>query len=92
MLRKGKNPESDTILAVCNLTPVPRENYRIGVPYGGFWKELLNSDATEYAGSGVGNLGGKQAEEVPTHGRPYSLSVTLPPLGALFFKCDSKKA
>jgi 1,4-alpha-glucan branching enzyme len=90
MLRKGKKPE-DTILTVCNFTPVPRDNYRIGVPYDGFWRELLNSDATEYAGSGVGNLGGKQADEEPTHGRPYSLAVTLPPLGAVFFKWDPKK-
>ena len=88
LLRKGKNPE-ETILVVCNFTPVPRDNYRIGVPYDGFWKELLNSDAAEYAGSGVGNLGGKQAEEKPTHGRPYSISLTLPPLGALFFKRGS---
>ena len=90
MLRKGKKPE-DTILIVCNFTPVPRENYRIGVPYDGLWKELLNSDATEYAGSGVGNLGGKHTEEEPTHGRPYSLAVTLPPLGALFFKWQPKQ-
>jgi 1,4-alpha-glucan branching enzyme len=90
MLRKGKKPE-DTILIVCNFTPVPRDNYRIGVPHDGFWKELLNSDATEYAGTGVGNLGGKQADEEPTHGRPYSLAVTLPPLGAVFFKWDAKK-
>jgi 1,4-alpha-glucan branching enzyme len=53
---------------------------------GGFWRELLNSDAAEYAGSGMGNLGGVNANEVPTHGRAYSLSLTLPPLGILFFK------
>jgi 1,4-alpha-glucan branching enzyme len=88
LLRKGKKPE-ETILVVCNFTPVPRDNYRIGVPYDGFWKELLNSDAAEYAGSGVGNLGGKQAEEKPSHGRPYSISLTLAPLGALFFKRGS---
>jgi 1,4-alpha-glucan branching enzyme len=85
LLRKGKRPE-DTILVVCNFTPIPRESYRIGVPFGGFWRELLNSDAKDYAGSGMGNAGGRQAEEIPTHGRPYSLELTLPPLGALFFK------
>ena len=85
LLRKGRRPE-DTILVVCNFTPMPRDNYRIGVPFDGYWRELLNSDASEYAGSGMGNLGGKQAEEVPVHGRPYSLSLTLPPLGILFFK------
>src|SRR5947208_126484 len=85
LLRKGKHPD-ETILVVCNFTPVPRDGYRIGVPFDGFWRELLNSDAAEYAGSGVGNLGGKQAEEVPTHGRSYSLSLTLPPLGIVFLK------
>ena len=85
LLRKGKRPE-DTILIVCNFTPVSRDTYRIGVPHDGYWRELLNSDATDYAGSGVGNLGGKQAEEIPVHGRPYSLSLTLPPLGIVFFK------
>ncbi len=85
LLRKGKKPE-DTILVVCNFTPVPREGYRIGVPFDGFWRELLNSDAADYGGSGVGNLGGKQAEAVATHGRPYSLSLALPPLGIEFFK------
>jgi 1,4-alpha-glucan branching enzyme len=85
LLRKGKRAE-DTILIVCNFTPVPRQPYRIGVPFGGFWRELLNSDAHDYAGSGMGNMGGKQAEEIPTHGRPFSLELSLPPLGALFFK------
>jgi 1,4-alpha-glucan branching enzyme len=85
LLRKGKKPE-DTILVVCNFTPIPRENYRIGVPFDGFWRELLNSDAHEYSGSGMGNLGGRQAEEIAAHGRPYSVSLSLPPLGILFFK------
>ena len=85
LLRKSRRPE-DTILVVCNFTPVARENYRIGVPFGGYWRELLNSDSGDYAGSGMGNKGGVQAEEKPTHGRPYSISLTLPPLGALFLK------
>jgi len=84
-LRKSESPR-DTVLGVFNFTPVPRTGYRVGVPHGGYWRELLNSDAREYAGSGMGNLGGVNAEEIPTHGRPFSLKLTLPPLGALFFK------
>jgi len=85
LLRKSENPQ-DTVLVVCNFTPVPRLGYRVGVPHGGHWREMLNSDAREYAGSGMGNLGGVTAEEIPTHGRPFSLQLTLPPLAALFFK------
>jgi 1,4-alpha-glucan branching enzyme len=85
LLRKGRRP-ADTILVVCNFTPVPREQYRVGVPFDGFWRELLNSDSADYAGSNLGNGGGRQAESVPTHGRPYSLPLTLPPLAAVFFK------
>ena len=84
----AKESARDTVLVVCNYTPVPREGYRVGVPHGGYWREMLNSDAREYAGSGMGNLGGLQAEEIPTHGRPFSLKLTLPPLAALFFKAD----
>ncbi|OGP63818.1 MAG: 1,4-alpha-glucan branching enzyme [Deltaproteobacteria bacterium RBG_13_53_10] len=83
--RKGKNPET-LFLIVCNLTPVPRRNYRIGVPRGGFWKEVLNSDAKVYGGSGYGNLGGVEAAPITAHGRHFSLSLVLPPLGALFLK------
>jgi 1,4-alpha-glucan branching enzyme len=85
LLRKSRSP-ADEILIVCNFTPVPRYGYRVGVPSGGFWRELLNSDAQEYGGSGMGNLGGVHAEAQPTHGRPFSLSLTLPPLSALFLK------
>jgi 1,4-alpha-glucan branching enzyme len=87
LLRKSESPR-DTVLVACNYTPVPRTGYRVGVPHGGYWRELLNSDAREYGGSGMGNLGGVQAEEIPTHGRPFSLDLTLPPLAALFFKAD----
>ena len=87
LLRKSES-DRDTILVVCNFTPVPREKYRVGVPHGGYWRELLNSDGAEYGGSGMGNLGGVQAKEVPVHGRPFSLELTLPPLGALFFKAS----
>lgn len=84
-LRRGDSTPS-AILVVCNLTPMARLNYRIGVPEGGRWRELLNSDAAEYGGSGFGNFGGIDAAPVPTHGRSHSLSLTLPPLGILVLK------
>lgn len=84
-LRKSGNP-ADTILVACNFTPVPRQGYRVGVPRGGFWKELLNSDSDAYWGSGMGNMGGLNAEAQASHGKPYSLCVTLPPLSVSFFK------
>jgi 1,4-alpha-glucan branching enzyme len=86
-LRKGRSTGA-LILIVCNLTPVPRYHYRVGVPRGGYWRELLNSDGHEYGGSGVGNCGGLDADAVGAHGRPASLNLTLPPLGVLFFKND----
>jgi len=67
LLRKSENP-NDTVLIVCNFTPITRVGYRIGVPTGGYWRELLNSDAHEYNGTGVGNMGCVHAEEVPEHG------------------------
>jgi 1,4-alpha-glucan branching enzyme len=76
----------ETILAVFNFTPVPRDNHRVGVPAGGFWKETLNSDAKEYGGSGRGNLGGIEASPFGWNFKTHSLSITLPPLGAVFFK------
>ncbi|MEW6775491.1 MAG: 1,4-alpha-glucan branching protein GlgB [Bdellovibrionota bacterium] len=84
-LRKGKNPE-DAVLVVFNLTPVPRSSYRVGVPHGGRWAEILNTDADYYGGSGGGNLGGVQASSVPAHGRQHSLELYLPPLAALFLR------
>ncbi|MGE5238628.1 MAG: 1,4-alpha-glucan branching protein GlgB [Chloroflexota bacterium] len=84
-LRKAESTD-DLILVVCNFTPVPRLNYRIGVPRGGVWEEVLNSDAKLYGGSGHGNFGGAEAVPVAAHGRYLSLSLTLPPLGVLFFK------
>ena len=83
--RKGLGPE-DKILVVCNFTPVVRRSYGIGVPSGGFWKEVLNSDAEVYGGGGLGNLGGVEAQSFPIHNREYSLSLTLPPLSMLIFK------
>jgi 1,4-alpha-glucan branching enzyme len=84
-LRKGRSTD-EVILVVCNFTPVPRHNYRVGVPRGGFWREVLNSDATAYGGSAHGNLGGAEAAPVPAYGRYHSLSLTLPPLGVVFLK------
>ncbi|MBO9314311.1 MAG: 1,4-alpha-glucan branching protein GlgB [Chloroflexus sp.] len=83
-LRKSRAGEH--ILIVLNATPVVREDYRIGVPFGGWWRELLNSDSEYYWGSGQGNAGGVMAEAVPSHGREFSLRLRLPPLGALFLK------
>jgi 1,4-alpha-glucan branching enzyme len=84
-LRKGRDP-ADVVLVVCNFTPVPRHNYRVGVPRGGFWQELLCSDAELYGGAGFGNLGGTEAMPIPAQGRFHSLSLTLPPLGVVFLK------
>jgi 1,4-alpha-glucan branching enzyme len=84
LLRKGKSTD-EVVLIVCNFTPVPRPNYRIGTPYGGFWKEVLNSDATQYGGRGWGNLGGIEAVPIPLHGRTHSITLTLPPLATLYF-------
>jgi 1,4-alpha-glucan branching enzyme len=87
LLRKSRT-EEDMILVTCNFTPLPRYNYRVGVPHAGFWQERLNGDATEYGGSGVGNFGGVNADEIPYHGHPYSIEVTLPPLAVAFFQCS----
>jgi 1,4-alpha-glucan branching enzyme len=73
-------------MVVLNFTPIPRKNYRLGVPLGGYWRECLNSDAPLHSGSGHGHIRGVEAVPLPAHGRPYSLSLTLPPLGALFLR------
>jgi 1,4-alpha-glucan branching enzyme len=83
-LRQGLSSQQ-RVLVVGNFTPVPRFNYRIGVPRAGMWREVLNSDARDYDGNGDGNLGGVEASLVPYHGRPYSLTLTLPPLAIVFF-------
>ncbi len=88
-IRKGKTTD-DIVLVVCNFTPVPRYNYRIGVPRSGFWAEVLNSDAKVYGGSGHGNFGGVEATPIPYHERYHSISITLPPLGVLFFKNEGR--
>ncbi|HKO89490.1 MAG TPA: 1,4-alpha-glucan branching protein GlgB [Burkholderiales bacterium] len=74
------------VLVVCNMTPVPRHNYVLGVPYAGRWREALNSDASMYGGSGMGNLGGLDTAPLPAHGHLQSLTLTLPPLSTLFFR------
>ena len=78
------------VLFVCNFTPVPRHDYRVGVPWAGRWTEILNSDAPVYGGSGVGNQGGRDAEAVPAHGLEHSLSLSLPPLGVLILEAPPR--
>lgn len=84
-LRRGRAAD-DVLLVAINYTPVPRPNYRIGVPIGGRWEEVLNSDAKIYWGSGQGNLGGLDASPLPYHQWPRSLTLNLPPLGAVVLK------
>jgi 1,4-alpha-glucan branching enzyme len=82
--RQG-HEEKDSVVVALNFTPVPRENHRIGVPRAGKYREVFNSDAKEYGGSGYGNLGGVEAKPIPSHGRRNSIVVGLPPLAAVFF-------
>jgi 1,4-alpha-glucan branching enzyme len=84
-MRNSRNAE-ERILVVLNCTPVPRHNYRVGVDREGYWRELFNSDAEAFGGSGHGNGGGVHASPVPQHGRRFSLSLTVPPLGAVYLK------
>lgn len=86
-IRKSEHNKSK-IVVVCNFTPMTWHNYSIGVPEDGFWKEVLNSDGANYGGASQGNLGGKEASKKSFHGRPFSLSLTIPPLGILFLKRD----
>ncbi len=88
-LRRGRNT-ADVIAVVCNFTPVPRHDFHLGVPHGGWWREMLNSDGEMYGGSGMGNRGGAAAEPAPAHDRPYSLRLTLPPLAALYLKSSGR--
>ncbi len=84
LLRLGREADP-TILIALNFSGVTRFNYEVGVPSGGWWTELLNSNAVEYGGSGLGNEGGREAREISVHGRPFSLSIHLPALTAVFF-------
>ncbi len=86
-LRRGKNP-ADLVVVVCNMTPIVRHNYRIGVPAAGRYRERFNSDASAYGGSGVGNLGAVNSEQIGAHGREHSLNLNLPPLAALILQLD----
>ncbi len=84
-LRKAKD-STDQIVCLCNFTPVPRYDYRVGVPQDGYYRELINTDSAVYGGSNMGNSGGVQSTPAPCHGQPHSLVVTLPPLSVLFLK------
>jgi len=88
-VRRGRDHQA--LLVVCHFLPGVLRNYRIGVPWPGFWRELLNSDARDYGGSGAGNNGGLHTEERGWHGRPYSLNLTVPPLAASFFVYEPKE-
>lgn len=85
--RQGQAP-GETVVVACNFTPVPRYNYRIGVQSHAFYREILNSDASDYGGSGLGNFGGLHSDEWQHHGHPYSISITLPPLSMVVLKAD----
>ena len=87
-LRLSGDP-SETVLIVCNFAPVVRPDYRVGVPQGGRWREIFNSDAAVYGGGNVGNLGAIQSEDSSTHGRPATVSLTLPPLGVVMLKPEN---
>jgi 1,4-alpha-glucan branching enzyme len=86
-VRKG-NRTNKMVLVVCNFTPVPRLRHRVGVPRGGYWREVLNSDASSYGGSGMGNMGGIHADQTHAQSRWNSVVVTLPPLSAVFFESE----
>lgn len=88
-LRRGSG--GDTALVVCNFTPVPRTEFRVGVPTGGFWKELLNTDSAYYGGSNLGNGGGVFAQAAPSHGFPWSVVLTLPPLAVLILAAEKSR-
>lgn len=84
-LRKGRSAQ-DTLVVCCNFTPVVRKDHRVGVPQGGWYQEIFNSDSQHYAGSNVGNYPGTMADSTEWHGRPWSIKMTLPPLAIAVFK------
>ena len=84
LIRKSRSNPDQSVIVALNFTPIPRHNYMVGVPAGGPWREILNSDAPLYGGSGQGNMGGVEAAPIPLHGRRWSVNLTLPPLGAVF--------
>jgi 1,4-alpha-glucan branching enzyme len=87
-LRRAADPK-DFIIFACNFTPVPRQNYSVGVPEAGYYREILNSDSEHYGGSNMGNKGGVMSTAVKSHGRANSISITIPPLAVVAFKCQS---
>jgi len=88
-LRKAKDP-AEQVVVVVNFTPVPQMGYRVGVPHPGFYSELLNSDSAAYGGSNLGNAGGLPADEIEWQGQPYSILLTIPPLGVVYLKAPPK--
>ena len=88
-LRKSDD-EEETVVVLCNFADETRQQYRIGVPHGGHYAELFNSQSEYYAGWNIGNAGAVEADEIPMHGRPFSISLTLPPLGVLYLKRVAK--
>jgi 1,4-alpha-glucan branching enzyme len=86
-MRKSRTPGHE-IVVVMNCTPLPRDGYRVGVPHGCNWREILNSDAADYGGSGVGNLGIVESSAEPAHGREHSIALTLPPLGVVMLQAE----
>jgi len=91
LMRRSKTNPEQSLVVVLNFTPLPRHNYQVGVPRGGRWTEVLNSDATLYGGSGQGNMGGLDAAPLPLHGRRWSVNLTLPPLGAVFLLSEDER-
>jgi 1,4-alpha-glucan branching enzyme len=91
LARRSKSRPDEVIVVALNFTPNPRHNYQIGMPRGGHWAEVLNSDATIYGGSGQGNMGGVDAVPIPMHGRRWSATITIPPLGAVFLMSKAEE-
>ncbi|MBE9139831.1 1,4-alpha-glucan branching enzyme [Nodosilinea sp. LEGE 07088] len=89
-IRRDRDSD-DFVVVVCNFTPQPHSHYRVGVPEKGYYKELFNSDARDFGGSNMGNLGGKWSDDWAFHNRPFSLDLTLPPLGVIVLKCDREE-
>jgi 1,4-alpha-glucan branching enzyme len=84
-IRKSRSAE-ETLLVVCHFSPLLRTNYRVGAPQKGYWREVLNTDAEIFGGAGNGNYGGVETVPIPLHGRPYSLTMTVPPNSVMVFR------
>jgi 1,4-alpha-glucan branching enzyme len=89
-LRRAKDRD-DFIVVIANFTPVPREGYRVGVPVAGFYRELANSDSTDYGGRNIGNIEGLCSKPIPCQNQPHSILITVPPLAIVFFKPDKEE-